>query len=442
MYGLRITSCRAIVCSTIICLLALISIQLRRNGITSFDGQSPTAPPAPELRVLPLKVKAQTAFAESIPYKELQRALKRLEPYWEYQRASDAIHALRLWGPDCCFPDTPPFPVPSGVKPWHTPEMLKVFLSEKAFRERFPFQKAHFFPSSSGLGARRKFDDPAATPHHDDFLHLAAEIGLRVDTKMIWDGRPFTLMDLFSHSFFWYHPGQELEFTAVAYAHYVKPIMRWSNRFGETYGFDQLAEALLTRDLSKCACYGTHVLYALTILLAVHEKEAILSDRVAQQAKQRLKRWSADLETNQSPAGWWDGKWTTELRGTPSREKPVEEWIRCTGHHLEWIAFAPEELRPSDKNIQAGIKFLLNCLTNLETAPLSTAYYFNAGSHAGRALVLLSGKEYAKDFLSDDWSKRRRKLSDSKATDPLQMQCFTLTGTSAYFYCAGFAKRP
>lgn len=359
---------------------------------------------SPRLRRVPLRVDAKSRFADLIRAEELQRVLSLMEPYWEYERAGDALHALRLWGPDTVFPDAPPHPVPPGVKVWQPRDMVALYLDEAVFQARFPGAQPYFSASRHGL-SERKAQNIAATVHDNNFLHLAAEIGLPIDTPMRWGGRRFTLADIFAHAFAWFDTAQELEFTAVAFALYLQPRASWTNRFGERYDLDGVADRLVDRDLSKCSCYGTHVPYALAVLLAVDEQEPVLSERVRQQVRERLKALAVHLENSQGAAGWWDRKWAPGLQSREPFEPEETELIRSTGHHLEWMALAPADCRPNDACMRRTVRFLLKALAEFHRSD-SQAYYFNAGSHAGRALVLLAGRRYACEFMAGKWSER------------------------------------
>lgn len=391
-----------------VCLLALILLGAYlyspNRSQSSVAREGLCASQFARLRSRPLQVEAKRIYSDFISEKDLQCLLDLMKPYWEYHRVGDALHALRLWGSEIAFPDESPYPVPLGVRVWQPRDMLGLYLDENAFREEFPSSQPYFFISPHGLG-ERKASDLAATVHDNNFLHLAAEIGLPIDTPLLWGGRRFTLADVFDHSFYWFDLAQELEFTAVAYGMYLLPRASWTNRFGESYSLDRVAEELVDRDLTKCSCYGTHVPYALAVLLAVDEQEPVLSDQVSQKARRRLRVFADNLEKSQSAAGWWNRKWTPELRSKKPFESEEIELVRSTGHHLEWIALAPAECRPSDACVRRTIQRLLNVLSKFHSN-IPPAYFFSACSHAGRALVLLSGRHHASEFMAGKSSKR------------------------------------
>lgn len=357
------------------------------------------------LRQTPRIVTPRSNWADLIPEEDLVSLLSKLEPFWEYRRASDILHALRLWGPGARFPHRPAFAAPPGVKAPGTDELMGFFLDENSYRKSYDDLPPYFFRSAYGVGIRGG-DDSGTTVHEDDFLHLAAELGLRLNTRFHWGDRDFTLADLFAHSFKRFDPQQELEFTAIAYAHYLLPGAKWSNRFGRTYTIDDLAERLSANDLANGSCYATHVPYSIAILLAVDEQETLLSERARGKLKERLRSFSRALEESQGAAGWWGRNWIRE-RGAAATEPEEVEWVRATGHHLEWIALVRPELRPRDAVVKRAISFLLP-LTRISTREQTLAYHYTVSSHAARALVLLAGRRWATELMTEAWAARNR----------------------------------
>jgi hypothetical protein len=125
--------------------------------------------------------------------------------------------------------------------------------------------------------------------------------------------------------------------------------------------------------------------------LRIDEDESFLSTPASIAIRAAMADASACLERSQQPDGAWSLDWA--LTGGQSRnESLINEAIgrvRVTGHHLEWIAVAPVELRPSAKAVRQAIQFLLTTLSSQ-----SPEYYYDnyaPVSHAVRALVLLSG---------------------------------------------------
>jgi hypothetical protein len=92
-----------------------------------------------------------------------------------------------------------------------------------------------------------------------------------------------------------------------------------------------------------------------------------------------------------------DGSWTETWAGGqfaplyPSALQPV--WI--TGHHLEWIAQVPTDLRPPELSVKKAILFVLHSLDKIDSESIwkNSCIYI----HGARAAFRLSGKTF-QDF--------------------------------------------
>jgi hypothetical protein len=64
----------------------------------------------------------------------------------------------------------------------------------------------------------------------------------------------------------------------------------------------------------------------------------------------------------------------------------VYDQILVTGHQLEWLALAPEEVQPPRENIVRAGQWLAKTLLELDQKDLEAAY--GPYTHAARALAL------------------------------------------------------
>ncbi len=366
-----------------------------------------STPPALEVRERPLAIVPRAPDPMLLSGPDLVRVLEGLEPYWETRNCGDLLHALRLWGPDAIFPATTPLAVSPRAAPAHSRDMLAIFLTEDAFRRQFPTEEPYFTLTPLGPTAREGTSAPAANLHHDDFLALAAELGLGRGTSLAWGGRTFPLEDLVRHSAAWFHPRQEPEFTTVALACYLPPVRSWHDRFGGRHDFDELADLLVRHPLIDGACCATHVPYALAVLLQADDQEGILAPEVRGRVEGRLREISQALARTQTAAGAWDRRWIESRRNAPAAEPELDDWVRNTGHHLEWMALVDPALRPPPEVVRRGVDFLRAVLTRAEPRMLAPAKRYGPYSHAGRALQLLAGRPSAAEVMADAWSRRR-----------------------------------
>lgn len=389
--------------------LKFVGVDTRFEAVHhSISGAEASGSRSVVLREEPIRIQSIGNMKDQIPTDALVDLLRFMEPYWEYRRASDILHALRLWGPDAKFPEKAAYRTPLGIRPMSGAEMLQFFTDGESYRERYPNARSYFFRSPFGLGARQGSKNPALTGHWDDFVALAAEIGLRAKHPIYLrhdegDGK---VADVLHHSMAWFDPSNEVEFSAVAYAQYLDSPATWKNRFGHEFSLDTLVDCLAGRNLELAPCHGSHVPYSLAVILRVDALSQVLSDAARQKARTTLRELSNDLTRLQHAGGFWSRHWCRKLAQAPAVDDEHVEWVRVTGHHLEWMALVPADLRPQDEVIKKAIQFLLKSLRNRNSGVLPQGTDYAPCSHAARALVLWSGHYYAAEVMQEDWQRR------------------------------------
>ena len=398
-YGPKLLSILAI--STVLA----AALYVARESHLAPEASSNESMPDPILwRDIPLTLQIQIPPDSTLDVSHLQIALSKMEPFWKHHRASDYLHSLRLWGPACRFPAKSTVPVPEDIAPIDCESMLAFFLDQASFAKVYPFAKPYFVHSPHGLVARTGIS-PSTTPHSDDFLLLAAELGLSAKTKLHWLDRDVSVEDLIRHRQYWALENTDIDFTVAAFARYVRGDAAWQDRFGRECSLDIYAQQLVQRHLAK-SCYGTHTLYALASLYATDVQAPCLLQATRESVRSRLLKFSHDLTDSQSAAGFWSRHWSPELADADAMEDEHTEWVRCTGHHLEWIALLPADLRPGDAVVHRAAQFLLATLRDISPLDLYESRSFCPLNHAARALVVLTGHRYAADVMADNWSKR------------------------------------
>jgi hypothetical protein len=255
------------------------------------------------------------------------------------------------------------------------------FEAERAGVVPYPFlQRSRF-------GVSVQVDSPGGFAHLDQYLKAFGELALPSSTPVrLPDGDWLTIEDVLRESLANFNIDQELEFTAVAYARWLPPTKSWVDRYGVAYTFDELASALLDRRADKTACNGVHTLYAIVNLLRVNAVYKILAPATTRRLEARLAEASRQLEQHQHSTGVWLARWYQ------SKEPAVDgsfalQAIWVTGHHLEWIALAPQGLRPRRATILLAAHALARLL--LEHSYMTAANTYPQFSHACRRLALL-----------------------------------------------------
>jgi len=213
---------------------------------------------------------------------------------------------------------------------------------------------------------------PSMELHRDQTLAAFAELGIPLTFPIRVKGSEYRLDEALRDSLANFDLHQdELPWTTVAYSLYLPPLRSWSNRYGESYSFDDLARALLRTSFTRASCGGTHVLYALTIMLRVNQVRQIVSEETRSAICEWMEK-KISLATNHQAAdgSWQPGWWKLPSEGAPAQPKPAKqsEVLATTGHVLEWLLYLPSEMRPTQDTFSRGGLWLLFQL-HAATAP-------------------------------------------------------------------------
>jgi hypothetical protein len=328
---------------------------------------------------------------------------------------NNMVHALRLWGKDADFGDAK---IPSGR------EMLGYFLDDAVFqkwagKETPPL----FFVGEDGIQPRI-FDDggkfrPTSSYHPDDLLATLAETGTPLDAPMHLRGSEARVGDLLDDSMQrFYLDRLEFEWSTISYVRYLYPLKQWRNKYGERLSVDGLVKELMEKAPEAGPCDGLHRLEAMVLLYRVDEaavaagQKSVLSKSDRGKMLGYMKRVSELLVAAQSPEGYWTRQWSkgmplSDIKAEPEAKtdaktetktaaKPkadpnaktaaMHDKLLVTGHQLEWLALAPEQVQPPRENIVRAGQWITRTLLEIDQKELTETY--GPYSHAARALCL------------------------------------------------------
>jgi hypothetical protein len=322
--------------------------------------------------------------------RQLAEVLDRVKPPASPPNTNNMVHALRLWGPRANFGDVK---IPSG------PQMLAYFLDDAVFQEwAGQDTPALFFVGADGIQPRI-FDDggifrPTSSFHPDDLLATLAETGTPLDAPLRLRGNEAQVADLLSGSMQRFYPDRlEYEWSIISYVRYLYPLKQWRNKYGEKITVGTLVKELLDKTPEAGPCDGLHRLEALVLLYRVEQAAEGAGQKTNLPKSDRrkmldyMKRTSELLVAAQSADGYWTRQWS---RGTPpgpeDKKVTLHDKLLVTGHHLEWLALAPEEVQPPRENIVRAGQWLTRTLLEIDQNELTDTY--GPYSHAARALCL------------------------------------------------------
>lgn len=356
---------------------------------------------ASECRSHPVRIDPVGDFQGLVAQDDLRHIVIKAIPRWPTFKFSRGIHALRLWGPDAAF-DESKYPTPHHLA--HTfsgQDLVGLFLDHQQLLHFVPDGKPILLDTQFGVGVKR-YDVggvfEGATGHIDQLISTLGLIGYPSGAPIRTPGHVGTVAELIADAQARFDPAQELEWTAEAFALYLAPRRTWTNRFGETFSFDDVARRLLDRPRGHGTCFGTHVPQALMVLWRVDQQESILDPSTRQDLAAYFEEVSDALVRFQEPEGYWPTTWIEGGAEPPVDLAPDDRTARgekirfltSTSHHLEWIALAPPELRPPDDAVERATVFLAKYLRIASVPRFS--YNYLPITHGVRALCLMENK--------------------------------------------------
>lgn len=340
-------------------------------------------------RNTPTKIAPRFADERVVTDQQLADVLTRVKPPADPVNTNNFVHALRLWGAEADFGDSK---IPTGQ------ELRNYILDDSTFR-RFAGENVPplFYRGRDGVEVR-SFDDSlndrlTSSFHADDLLATLAESSTPLDTPLKLRDGAATVADLLATALGRFHLEQfEYEWTAIAYARYVFPQRQWRNKFGEKIDVDALVKEILSHPPQLGPCNGLHRLEALAVLYRADEQFNALSPRTKLNMLLYMKRVSNALVEAQSAEGYWTREWPAGAAAAAKTNAPtLHDKILVTGHHLEWLALAPDDVQPPRETVIRAAQWLARTLVEMDKKDLLEAY--GPYTHAARALCLWRGVE-------------------------------------------------
>lgn len=313
------------------------------------------------------------------------------------------VHSLRLWGRDAEFPRWP-----EGIHVSRSAlsgeEMCRTLLDHEYFTRNCGMRAPALLVQST-LGVRVLASSDGSFVAEEMMTHFAkltqvmGEVGMPASAEVrTSDGYVGTLREVIQDDAARLVTGVEFEFATSGLSLYATGKAPWTNRFGQQYTFDRMADQLLGSRPGTTVCGGAHVPYALAVLLRVDQEKDLLTEATRVRIRKHFRMLSSALERCQAPDGSWPWRWPAYCeRGSDPGGDEEEDRLRltmtATGHHLEWIAIAPDDCRPSRQAIGKAVRYTVRTWPEFMGELKDDWHLYTVASHAARALWLISGFE-------------------------------------------------
>ncbi|MCA9064212.1 MAG: hypothetical protein KDA96_14175 [Planctomycetaceae bacterium] len=293
-------------------------------------------------------------------------------------------HALRTWGASIEFrnPD-----VISG------PQMRDFLIDNSRYVDSWGEDGMPILePYENGISIRYG-KDRSTSVHHDHLLACLTEAGVPLSEAVHVPGREMQMYDVMNQSLQDFQLDEiETEWSAMAFSAWLMPqkLKTWHNGRGRQLSLDLLAERLIRNHKQHGVCSGTHRVYTLMMMLRLNEDNGgeLLSEHSTSRMMDYLREVRDLIMAAQDDDGSWPPNWASGADAAKLAEanEPIYRRVISTGHHLEWLSIAPEELHPPREDIHRAATWIIN--NTLETPQETIDSNYTFYSHVGNALAL------------------------------------------------------
>lgn len=383
---------QAVVVAAFAASYAAASIETKRVISHELAG-STLASPVEVPRQLPISVEPLYNDPQVVSDEDLAAVLEKIQPrFWSKDDPTRPMtglkpnyveHALRTWSIHAKFQNPR---VMSG-------ESLKDYLVDHGrwltawSNWKGPAAPSLLEETPDGVAVRWGKEDGASV-HHDHWLASLTEAGISLEEPVFTPSARKSVADVLTEALRDFRlDEQEVEWSAMAFGFWISPRSAWTTKTGRVISFDMIAERLMRGHLRFGVCAGTHRVYSLMVLVRLDDEYHLLSPEVREQSMNHLRYVRDLISVSQFEDGHWPTNWPD---GQAAIEKPVDEplfkKVIATGHHLEWLAIAPQELHPPREQILKAAAWVIKTTKEQTLPEIGQRYTFF--SHVGNALAL------------------------------------------------------
>ncbi len=321
----------------------------------------------------------------------IRRILLRLIPN-ENPNLSSALHLLHVFGPETTLGDGPSRRYVLGFV--FDGQAGDSFFGSKGMLRRTQ-HGARYATFVHGLFAKKQENREA---HPSQVLCVCGSLGVPIDrTIHLSDGSEGTLRMVLDDVKANFRMEGDYLWDVMALAYYQCPESSWKDKFGKKHSFDDVVLALVTQDLSRTPCAGSHVLQSLLLLHNVNTRYRILSPASANHVVTHLRNAVQVLIDTQTEDGFWEPLWLLRMPNAgPPPQLTIENdnaRILVTGHMLEFLIQVPTTISSEKPRLKNAAAWLLRTQDHLSSFPEWRKEMVCPASHAAKAVAMFAGIE-------------------------------------------------
>lgn len=365
-------------------------------------------------REVPIRIEPLYDDENVVSDKELAAVLSKIQPVFASTklRPNYVEHALRTWHMDAEFQN------PNALS---GKEMVEFLLDHGRFLLSWdPEIEPLLQDRDTGVFIRwGKME--GASVHHDHTLACLTEAGVPLSHPVRTPGNPnLTLKNVLEQAMYDFEVDEwETEWSTMAFGFWLPPVKSWENANRRKINFDLIAKRQLRGHKQYGVCGGTHRVYSLMCLIRLDDQFSILSDGVRTEVLDHLRTIRDILEVTQFEDGHWPYNWPDGKDAVEHPDDyPAYRDVIATGHHLEWLAIAPEDLHPPKEMIHKAADWIVKNTTSKSHEEILDNYTFY--SHVGNALALWRNTRapvFWKAWEAEHPWQAEEKAADDEGTD-------------------------
>jgi hypothetical protein len=247
-------------------------------------------------------------------------------------------------------------------------------------------------PETNRHGVRSKLElgSKIGQGHPDQWLGYLQDCDLKLDEKIIIDGKTYTLAD-------WVeqierdvprNPNNEFSWTLMTLTKYRPTTHTWTASDGKEWSIDRLLEIELEGGVEGqgIACGGTHRMVGITHAYNRHKAAQEPIEGVWKKAEELITRCQESCRKYQND----DGSFSVNFFRRPGTAIEIGDKLHATGHQFEFLVVSMSDEELKQEWVRRAAVNLTETLRNTHKVPLECGALY----HALRGLALYRERLY------------------------------------------------
>lgn len=230
--------------------------------------------------------------------------------------------------------------------------------------------------------------DGGGQGHVDQWLGYLADIGMKLDQKIVVEGHEQTLADFVEQVERDVHrnPKREYSWTLMALTAYRPTNHKWIAGDGNEWSIEKLLEIELEHEIDDSPCGGSHRLVGLTMARNRHLAAGGKLEGVWKQVDDAIRfNWDR-AKQSANP----DGSLSCNYFVRPGTNADMNDWLSSAGHVLEFVVLAADEEQLKEPWVTQAVGKMTTMFETMKTVPIECGALY----HAAHGLLVYRQRIY------------------------------------------------